>query len=79
MVVHLTTYHLTPVDGLTRIFAAVKQTPNLKHLPREYQAVIEWGRITYVVSWAAVGQTTHSLFQARGHDLPNVCCLRYCL
>ena len=47
---HLTACQLTPVDGLTRVFAAVKQTPNIKHLPKEYQAVIEWGRITYVLS-----------------------------
>ncbi|KAG8806361.1 hypothetical protein FRC18_006122 [Serendipita sp. 400] len=33
-------------NGLTNIFATVKVTPLAKDLPPNYQAVLEWGRIT---------------------------------
>ncbi|KAH8118297.1 hypothetical protein DFH11DRAFT_1686497 [Phellopilus nigrolimitatus] len=33
-------------DGLSRIFAVVRTTDNVCDLPREYKAVLEWGRIT---------------------------------
>lgn len=35
-------------DGLTRIFGIIRVTENVRDLPDEYQAVIEWGRITSV-------------------------------
>ncbi|KAF8238699.1 hypothetical protein L208DRAFT_1240839 [Tricholoma matsutake] len=33
-------------DGLTRIFATIKVTPDVRDLPDNYQAVIEWARIS---------------------------------
>jgi hypothetical protein len=39
-------------DGLTQVFATVKTTPNVRDLPANYQAVIEWGRISSVASFS---------------------------
>jgi hypothetical protein len=36
------------IDGLSHIFAIIKETPNINQLPPNYQAVTEWGRITCV-------------------------------
>lgn len=36
-------------DGLTHIFATVKVTPDVRGLPSNYQAVIEWARISLVL------------------------------
>ncbi|KAG1892429.1 hypothetical protein F4604DRAFT_1875771 [Suillus subluteus] len=33
-------------DGLSHIFAIIKVTPDINQLPPDYQAVMEWGRIT---------------------------------
>ncbi|KZT62904.1 hypothetical protein CALCODRAFT_513796 [Calocera cornea HHB12733] len=33
-------------DGLTRVFATVKVTPDVRDLPPDYQAVLAWGRIS---------------------------------
>lgn len=33
-------------DGLTRMFAVIKATDDLRDLPPEFKAVIEWGRIS---------------------------------
>ncbi|KAG6831606.1 hypothetical protein H0H92_009079 [Tricholoma furcatifolium] len=33
-------------DGLTHIFATVKVTPNVRDLPEDYRAVLEWARIS---------------------------------
>ncbi|KAH8830925.1 hypothetical protein DL96DRAFT_1594841 [Flagelloscypha sp. PMI_526] len=33
-------------DGLTQVFATVKVTPNVKDLPENYKAVIEWARMS---------------------------------
>ncbi|KAH9951572.1 hypothetical protein B0H21DRAFT_181176 [Amylocystis lapponica] len=33
-------------DGLTHIFATIKQTADVRQLPENYQAVIEWARIS---------------------------------
>ncbi|CAK5263047.1 unnamed protein product [Mycena citricolor] len=33
-------------DGLTRIFALVKVTPNVRDLPDNYKAVLEWARMS---------------------------------
>ncbi|KZO98012.1 hypothetical protein CALVIDRAFT_535609 [Calocera viscosa TUFC12733] len=33
-------------DGLTSVFATVKVTPDVRDLPRDYQAVLAWGRIS---------------------------------
>ncbi|KAI9467206.1 hypothetical protein BJY52DRAFT_1142394 [Lactarius psammicola] len=33
-------------DGLTRMFEVIKTTDNVRGLPSEFQAVIEWGRIS---------------------------------
>ncbi|OCH94090.1 hypothetical protein OBBRIDRAFT_770404 [Obba rivulosa] len=33
-------------DGLTHIFATIKQTPAIRDLPPNYKAVIEWARIS---------------------------------
>lgn len=36
-------------DGLTRVFATIKVTPDVHGLPANYQAVIEWARISLVL------------------------------
>ncbi|KAI0352942.1 hypothetical protein OH77DRAFT_1558589 [Trametes cingulata] len=33
-------------DGLTHIFGTIKETTDVRNLPQEYQAVIEWARIS---------------------------------
>ncbi|KAG9317278.1 hypothetical protein JVU11DRAFT_1473 [Chiua virens] len=33
-------------DGLTRVFSIIKVTPNVRQLPGNYQAVLEWARIS---------------------------------
>ncbi|KAF8974540.1 hypothetical protein BDZ97DRAFT_1646831 [Flammula alnicola] len=33
-------------DGLTRVFGTIKVTPNIRGLPANYQAVVEWARIS---------------------------------
>ncbi|KAH7105679.1 hypothetical protein BKA62DRAFT_741511 [Auriculariales sp. MPI-PUGE-AT-0066] len=33
-------------DGIQRVFATIKKTPDAKNLPAEYRAVLEWGRIS---------------------------------
>ncbi|KAG9127594.1 hypothetical protein FRC07_011912 [Ceratobasidium sp. 392] len=33
-------------DGLSRIFATIKTTPDVRNLPSDYQAVLEWARIS---------------------------------
>ncbi|KAK7061740.1 PX-domain-containing protein [Favolaschia claudopus] len=33
-------------DGLTQIFATVKVTPNVRDLPQNYKAVLEWARMS---------------------------------
>lgn len=33
-------------DGLTHVFATIKHTPNVRDLPENYKAVIEWARIS---------------------------------
>lgn len=35
-------------DGLTHIFAIIKVTEDIRQLPSNFQAVIEWARISYV-------------------------------
>ena len=35
-------------DGLTRIFSTIKVTSDVRELPSEYRAVIEWARISSV-------------------------------
>jgi hypothetical protein len=35
-----------PTDGLTRMFAVIKATDDLRDLPPEFKAAIEWGRIS---------------------------------
>ena len=37
------------VDGLTHVFSTIKHTPDIKSLPDNYKAVMEWARISYVV------------------------------
>jgi hypothetical protein len=34
------------LDGLTQIFATVKVTPNVRDLPANYKAVLEWARMS---------------------------------
>ena len=34
------------VDGLTHVFATIKHTPDIRDLPANYKAVIEWARIS---------------------------------
>jgi hypothetical protein len=36
------------VDGLTRMFAVIKTTDDVRDLPSDFQAVLEWGRISSV-------------------------------
>ena len=36
------------VDGLTRLFAVIKTTDDVRGLPSDFQAVLEWGRISSV-------------------------------
>jgi hypothetical protein len=38
-----------PTDGLTRMFAVIKATDDVRDLPPEFRAVIEWGRISLVI------------------------------
>ncbi|KAF8076412.1 hypothetical protein FPV67DRAFT_1407785 [Lyophyllum atratum] len=33
-------------DGLTRVFSTIKVTPDVRGLPQNYQAVLEWARIS---------------------------------
>ncbi|KAG8890630.1 hypothetical protein FRB98_007185 [Tulasnella sp. 332] len=33
-------------DGLSHIFSIIRATPNVKDLPPDYKAVLEWGRVT---------------------------------
>ena len=35
-------------DGLTHVFSVIKHTPDIRNLPENYKAVIEWARISYV-------------------------------
>lgn len=35
-------------DGLTHVFGIIRTTPNVEDLPSNFQAVLEWGRISYV-------------------------------
>lgn len=45
-------HDITPMnyaDGLVNIFSTVKTTPLAKDLPPNYRAVLEWGRITFVL------------------------------
>jgi len=35
-------------DGLTHIFATVKTTNDVRDLPQNYRAVLEWARVSYV-------------------------------
>jgi len=37
-----------PTDGLTRMFAVIKATDDVRDLPPEFKAIIEWGRISLV-------------------------------
>lgn len=37
------------IDGLTRTFAVIKATDDVRDLPPEFKAVIEWGRISLVI------------------------------
>ena len=37
-------------DGLTHVFATVKVTPDIRGLPDNYKAVVEWARISSVAS-----------------------------
>jgi hypothetical protein len=36
-------------DGLTRMFAVIKAKDDVRDLPPEFKAVIEWGRISLVI------------------------------
>ena len=38
-----------PTDGLTRVFAVIKATDNVRGLPPEFKALVEWGRISLVI------------------------------
>src|SRR6266852_7625735 len=38
-----------PTDGLTRMFAVIKTADDVRDLPPEFKAVIEWGRISLVI------------------------------
>lgn len=35
-------------DGLSRVFATIRQTENVENLPIEYRKVMEWARISRV-------------------------------
>jgi hypothetical protein len=36
------------VDGLTNLFSIIKTTENVRDLPSDFQAVLEWARISQV-------------------------------
>ena len=55
------------LDGLSRIFGSIRTTDNLKDLPREYQAVFEWGRISSV-SFCFEGSTVSLSLQFNRAD-----------
>jgi hypothetical protein len=43
-------------DGLTHVFATIKVTPDVRGLPDNYKAVMEWARISLVVlSFTSLG------------------------
>jgi hypothetical protein len=48
IVIILRMAHGCLIDGLTHIFATVKTTPDVRGLPENYQAVLEWARISSV-------------------------------
>ena len=48
LLLHGLTLSSSFTDGLTHIFATIKDTPDVRNLPSNYQAVIEWARISYV-------------------------------
>jgi hypothetical protein len=37
---------MSQVDGLTHVFGIVRVTPDISNLPPNYQAVVEWARIS---------------------------------
>src|SRR6266511_1454278 len=36
-------------DGLSRFFSVIKLTPDIHNLPQNYQSVVEWGRVSFVL------------------------------
>lgn len=63
----------TLVDGLTHVFATIKVTPDIRNLPSNYQAVVEWARISLVfVSYHVVFLIS---WQSGVYCLSYVCCI----
>lgn len=54
----LVTFNL--IDGLSHIFGTIKVTPDIRGLPTNYRAVIEWARISSVLSLNPVFSPNHS-------------------
>ncbi|KDN50935.1 hypothetical protein RSAG8_00564, partial [Rhizoctonia solani AG-8 WAC10335] len=60
-------------DGLSRIFATIKATPNVADLPADYRAVLEWARISlastifqHLVAADSASETLTSLKRLHG-------------
>jgi hypothetical protein len=60
--VHLRAFkdELVKQDGLTRVFATIRQTPNVRDLPVEYQKLIEWARISCAAVPEALDGVDHA-------------------
>ncbi|KAI0796654.1 hypothetical protein C8Q75DRAFT_802341 [Abortiporus biennis] len=56
-------------DGLTHVFATIKHTPEVKDLPDNYKAVVEWGRIS-------VASTVFQFFVAADNASENFATLK---
>lgn len=66
-------------DGLTKIFATIKVTPDIRQLPSNYQGVIEWARMSYVTPHSHHSVrllTDKTVRQACVHHFPPFRCFR---
>jgi hypothetical protein len=67
------------LDGLTKVFGTIKVTPDIRQLPSNYQAVIEWARMSYAPlhSHDSMRQLTNRIVhQACVYDFPPFCRFR---
>jgi hypothetical protein len=66
-------------DGLTKVFGTIKVTPDIRQLPSNYQAVIEWARMSYAPLYfynITRLLTNGSVCQPCIYDFPPFCRLR---
>ena len=67
------------LDGLTKVFATIKVTPDIRQLPSNYQAVIEWARMSYAPLNSHDITRLLTKSQARIYNFPPFRCLGRCL